>query len=41
MISYQNVKARAVNQLENVNAFCDNLEQAMAQLEKNYSPLNI
>ena len=27
--------------LENVNTFCDNLEQAMAQLGKNYSPSNI
>ena len=27
-----NVKARALGHLENVNTFCDNLEQAMAQL---------
>ena len=41
MISYKNVKARALGHLENVNIFCDNLEQAMAQLGKNYSPSNI
>ena len=35
-----NVKARALGHLENVNPFCDNLEQAMAQLGKNYSPSN-
>ena len=27
-----NVKARALGHLENVNTFCNNLEQAMAQL---------
>ena len=26
---------------ENMNTFCENLEQSMAQLEKNYSPSNI
>ena len=36
-----NVKARALGHLENVNTFCDNFEQAMAQLGKNYSPSNI
>ena len=41
MISYKNVKARALGHLENVNTFCDNLEQAMAQLGKNYLPSNI
>ena len=41
IISYKNVKARALGHLENVNTFCDNLEQAMAQLGKNYSPSNI
>ena len=40
-MSYKNVKARALGHLENVNTFCDNLEQAMAQLGKNYSPSNI
>ena len=33
--------ARALGHLENVNTFCDNLEQAMAQLGKNDSPSNI
>ena len=32
MISHKNVKVRALDHLENVNTFCDNLEQAMAQL---------
>ena len=41
IISYNNVKARALGHSENVNTFCDNLEQAMAQLGKNYSPSNI
>ena len=41
IISYKNVKARALGHLENVNTFCDNLEQAMAQLGKKYSPSNI
>ena len=41
IISYKNFKARALGHLENVNKFCDNLEQAMAQLGKNYSPSNI
>ena len=41
IISYKNVKSRASGHLENVNTFCDNLEQAMTQLEKNYSPSNI
>ena len=41
IISYNNVKARALGHLENVNTFCDNLKQAMAQLGKNYSPSNI
>ena len=41
MISYKNAKARALGHLENVNTFCVNLEQAMAQLGKNYSPSNI
>ena len=36
-----NAKARALGHLENVNTFCDNLEHAMAQLGKNYSPSNI
>ena len=36
-----NAKGRALGHLENVNTFCDNLEQAMAQLAKNYSPSNI
>ena len=39
IISYK--MARALGHLENVNTFCDNLEQAMAQLGKNYSPSNI
>ena len=37
MISYKKVKSRALGHLENVNTFCNNLEQAMAQLGKNYS----
>ena len=41
MISHKNVKSRALGHLENVNKFYDNLEQAMAQLGKNYSPSNI
>ena len=41
IISHKNVKAQALGHLENVNTFCDNLEQAMAQLGKNYSPSNI
>ena len=41
IISYKNVKARALGHLENVNTFCDNLEHAMAQLGKNYSPSSI
>ena len=41
IIFYKNVKARALGHLKNVNTFCDNLEQAMAQLGKNYSPSNI
>ena len=41
MISYKNVKARTLGHLENVITFCDNLEQATAQLGKNYSPSNI
>ena len=41
IIFYKNVKARALGHLENLNTFCDNREQAMAQLEKNYSPSNI
>ena len=40
-MSSKNVKARALGHLENVNAFCDNLKQAVAQLGKNYSPSNI
>ena len=35
------MKARALGHSENVNTFCDNLEQAMAQLGKYYSPPNI
>ena len=30
IISYKNAKARALSHLENVNTFCDNLEQAVA-----------
>ena len=41
IISYKNVEARALGHLENVNTFCDNLEQAMVQLGKNSSPSNI
>ena len=41
IISYKNDKARALGHLENFNTFCDNFEQAMAQLGKNYSPSNI
>ena len=41
IISYKNVKFHALGRLENVNTFCDNLEQAMAQLGKSYSPSNI
>ena len=41
IISYNNAKARALGHLENVNMFCDNLQQAMAQLGKNYSVSNI
>ena len=41
IISDKNVKARALGHLENVNTFCDNLELAMTQLGKNYSPSNI
>ena len=37
----ENVEARALGHLENVNTFCDNFEPAMAQLGKNYSPSNI
>ena len=40
IISYKNVKARALGHSENVNTFGDNLEQAMAQLGKNYLPSN-
>ena len=36
-----NVKFRALGHLESVNTFCDNLEQAMTQLGKNYLPSNI
>ena len=39
--SDKNVKSRALGHSENVNTFCDNLELAMAQLGKNYSPPNI
>ena len=34
-------KESALGHLENVNTFCDNPEQAMAHLVKNYSPSNI
>ena len=41
IISFKNGKARVLGDLENVNTFCDNFEQAMAQRGKNYSPSNI
>ena len=41
MIAYKNFEARVLGHLENVVTFGDNLEQAMAQLGKNYSPSNI
>ena len=41
MISYNNVKARALGHLENVNTFCDNLEKAMTEHGENYSPSSI
>ena len=41
MISYKNDKVHALGHLENVNSFYDNLEQAIAQRGKNYSPSNI
>ena len=41
MISDKNVKTCALGHLENVDTLYDNLEQAMAQHGKNYSPSNI
>ena len=41
IIFHKNIKARALGHSENVNMFCDNLEQAMAKLGKYYSPSNI
>ena len=41
MAPIRKLKARALDHSENVNMFCDNLEHAIAQLQKNNSPLNI